>query len=301
MRTRAALRDLWPVAGPQIAAVVLMVGKYRLFLLLLGLLMAEALLAQAHFAFRMLEAALNVVRSAVFRIGLPQLCSLQHDRAALARCYGEIIRLGTLLGMPLCLGVALVADDLVAALLGPAWAGMGDAARIVALATIVTFPAGDQFCLFIALGRARWNLYAAAANLAVPLLALLIFRPHTPAGAALAWSTQNLVVTPILALVVLRTLDRSPLWFLREAAPGLVAGLAMVPAVLLVQEAMEASMPLLRLLAAVGAGGAVYLLVAWLAMGRRLPGLLRGKPPGGGPRQAAAAPPRRPALELAEG
>jgi O-antigen/teichoic acid export membrane protein len=296
---RAALRDLWPVAGPQITAVVLMVGRYRIFLLLLGLLLTEAALAQAHFAFRMLEAALSVVRSALSRIAMPRFCALQHDRAALARSFGEATELAPLLGLPIALGVALVADDLVAALLGPAWAGMGDAARIVGLAAAVGFLHGDQFSLFVALGKARWNLYAAVANLAVPLLALLVIRPDTPADAALAWSTQSLVVTPVLAVVVLRTLGRSPLWLLKRAAPALLAGAAMVPAVLAVQGAMAEFGPLPRLLGAVGAGAAVFLGVAWLALGRRLPAMLAAQPMLRA--QAEAAPEtRRKLAELAE-
>ncbi|HEV7266597.1 MAG TPA: oligosaccharide flippase family protein [Falsiroseomonas sp.] len=296
---RAALGELWPVAGPQIAAVVLMIGRYRIFLLLLGLLLAEAALAQAHFAFRLLEAALTVVRSALSRIAMPRFCALQQDRAALARSFGEASELAPLLGLPIAIGVALVAHDLVAALLGPAWAGMGDAARIVGLAAAVGFLHGDQFSLFVALGRARWNMIAAVANLAVPLLALLILRPETPAGAALAWSTQSLVVTPVLAAVVLRQLGRSPLWLLKRAAPGLVAGAAMVPAVLLVQEAMAEAAPLPRLLAGIAAGGVVFLTVAWLALGRRRPAMLAAQPEA----RAQGAPPpeaRRPAPALAE-
>lgn len=295
---RAALGDLWPVALPQIAAVVLMVGKYRIFLLALGLLLTQVALGHAHVAFRMLDAALFVAGSAVSRIAMPRLCALQGDRAALVRCYGEVAQLPSLIGLPLALGVALVADDLVAALLGPAWGGTAEAARIVALSACLTFLHGDQFSLFVALGRARLNMLAAVANLAVPLLALAVIQPQTAAGAALAWSAQALVVTPVLAVLVLRALGQSPFWLLRQSVPGLLAGAAMVPAVLLVQSALGGAPSLLRLLAAVAVGAAVFVGVAWLALGRRLPRALAARQParpGGG---AEVSAPRR--LELAE-
>lgn len=288
---RAALAELWPVAGPQISAVVLIVGKYRIFVLALGLLLGEAALAHAHVAFRMVDAALFVVWGAMARIAMPRLCALQNDREALARCYGDTAQLPALVGLPIALGVALVADDLVAALLGPAWAGTAEAARVVALAACVTFLHGDQFSLFVALGRARLNTLAAAANLAVPLLALLALRPQTAAGAALAWSAQSLLVTPVFAVVVLRLLGKSPLWLLRRAAPGVLAGSAMAAAVLLAQGAMAEAAPLARLLAAVAVGAAVFAAVAWLALGRRLPPALAqrggGEPPDGAARAAA--------------
>jgi PST family polysaccharide transporter len=273
---RAALAELWPVAGPQLAAVVLIVGKYRLFLLAVGLLLAEAALAQAHVAFRMVDAALFVVWGAVARIAMPRLCALQHNRAALAECYADAAQLPALIGLPIALGVALVADDLVQALLGPAWAGTADAARVVALAACLTFFHGDPFSLFVALGRARWNTGVAAANVVVPLVALALLQPMTPTGAALAWSVQSLVVTPVVAALVLRELGRSPLWLLRRAMPGAVAAAAMAAAVLGVQGAMAEAPPLARLLAAIGVGGAAFLGAAWLALGRRAPPALAG-------------------------
>jgi O-antigen/teichoic acid export membrane protein len=268
---RAALRELWPVAWPQLGALLLMVGKYRIFLLALGLLMAEAALAHANIAFRMVDAALVMAWTAVARIAMPRLCAVQQDRAALARCYGEVARLTALVGLPIALGVALVADDLVAGLLGPAWAGTADAARVAALAAALTFLHGDPFSLFVALGRARWNMLAAAASLAAPLLVLLVLRPQTAGGAALAWGSQAVLVTPALIWVVLRQLGRSLPWLLRQSAPGILAGATMVPAVLLVQLAMAESPPLGRLVVAAVVGAAVFLGTAWLALGRRLP------------------------------
>lgn len=268
---RSALGALWPVAGPQIGAIVLMVGKYRLFILALGLLLAEAALAQSHVAFRMLDAALVVAWSALTRIAMPRLCAVQTDREALARRYAEIAQLPPLICLPIALGVALVADDLVVGLLGPAWGGAAEAARVIALAACVTVFQGDPFSLFVAIGRARWNMVVGALGVAVPLLALLVLQPKTPAGAALAWASQCLVVTPVVMVLVLRALGKSPLWLLRPAVPGVIAAAAMVPAVLATQAALAEAPALLRLLAAAGVGAAAFGATAWVVLGRRLP------------------------------
>jgi PST family polysaccharide transporter len=271
-----ALRELWPVAGPQIAAVVVMVGKYRIFLLALGLVVAEATVALSHFAFRMLDAVLATVWQSVSRLSLPRLCRLQHDRPALAEAYGELAELQALMGLPLAVGVALTAPDLVHALLGPEWAETADAARIAGLAAALGFLHGDHSSLFVAVGKARRNFYTSLAALGVPLLALLVVRPVTPAGVALAWAIQSLVLPPVLAWLVLRELRRSPLWLARRVAPAAAATGAMAVAVLLVQQGLMADMPPLpRLLAAAAAGVAVFLPLAFLALGRRWPHALR--------------------------
>ena len=294
-----ALRELWPVAGPQVAGVAVNVGRYRIFLLALGLVVPQALLAVSHFAFRLVDAALGVVWQFAGRLAMPRLCALQHDREAMAEVYGDIARLQALLGLPICAGIALVAPDMVEVVLGPAGAGTAEASRVVALAAMAVVLHGDQSSLFVATGQARRNLHVAVALLVVPLAALALFRPTTPLGAAYVWSAQCLVVPPVLAWIVLRELRRPLRWLARKVAPAVVATAAMALAVLAVQSAF-AMPPLARLSASASLGAAVYATVAWVALGRRWPrGLLTAAAPAPDGRRAAnadaAAPPPGPA------
>ncbi len=286
-----ALRELWPVAGPQMAGVAVNIGRYRIFLLALGLVVPQALLALSHFAFRLLDAALGVVWQCAGRLAMPRLCALEHDREAMAETYGDIAQLQALLGLPICAGIALVAPDMVAVLLGPAWAGTGEATRIVGLAAMAVVLHGDQSSLFVAVGKARRNFHVAVALLVIPLAALALVRPETPLEAALVWSAQCLVVPPVLAFLVLRELRRPVRWLARKVAPAVAATAAMALAVLVVQHAI-AMPPLARLLAGASAGAAVYAAVAWAALGRRLPRALLTTPaPAPRPPGARAAPP----------
>lgn len=272
---RAALAELWPVALPQLASLVLMIGRYRIFLIAVGFMVAEAALAQAHFAFRMLDAVLVMVWQSVTRIALPRLCAAQADRHSLAEIHGQMTQLQALLGLSLSIGVALVAEDLVAALLGPEWAGTADAARIAGLCAAATFLHGNHFSLFVAVGKAHRNFQLAAAQLALPLAALLLFRPESAAGVAASWGASGVLMAPIMFALVLRELGRSSLWLLRQSLPAVVGSLAMVPTVLAVQAVMLQAAPMLRLLAASAAGGIAFLAVAWLALGARPPVALR--------------------------
>jgi O-antigen/teichoic acid export membrane protein len=289
---RGALRDLWPVAGPQVAGVAVTVGRYRIFLLALGLVVPQAVLALSHFAFRLLDGALGVVWQCAGRLAMPRLCALQDDRKAMAETYGDIAQLQALLGLPICAGVALVAPDMVAVLLGPAWAGTGEATRVVGFAAMAMVLHGDQSSLFVAVGKAKRNFHVAVAHLVVPLAALALVRPDTPLEAALVWAAQCLLVPPVLAFVVLRELRRPVSWLARKVAPAVAATAAMALAVLAVQNAF-AMPPPARLLASVAAGAAVYAAVAWVALGRRLPRALLTTPTG--PRRAPVAAPPRPA------
>jgi O-antigen/teichoic acid export membrane protein len=278
--SRTALAELWPVALPQVAAIVVMTGRYRLFLLALGLIVTEAVLAVSHIAFRMVDAAVLIVAHTTGRLGLPRLCALHADREAQAEAFGDLAQLQALLGMPLAAGIALTAPDLVAVVLGPAWAGAGQAAQIVGCAALLGFIHGEPFSLFVARGRARWNLAINVVALAVPLTALLLLQPTTPTGAALAWATQSLLLPPIFTWLVLREVRRSLPWLLARIAPAAVATAAMAAAVMTMQEALSLG-PGAELGASAVTGAATYAAVGFV--------LLRGRPPRALRRTAALA------------
>lgn len=277
----AALAALWPVALPQVTALVIMMGRYRLFLLALGISANEAVLAVSHLAFRMLDSVVLVVAQTTGRIGMPRLCALHADREAQAEAFGDLAQLQALLGLPAAAGIALIAPDLVALLLGPAWAGAGEAARIVGFAALLGFVHGEPFSLFVARGRARWNVWINLVALLVPLLALLLLRPATPQAAALAWASQSLILPPLLTVLVLRELRRTLPWLLLRVAPAIAGTAAMTLAVFAVQRSLDLG-PAGDLGAAVAVGGAAYLAVVLSLLRGRVPRALR--------RQTAEAP-----------
>jgi O-antigen/teichoic acid export membrane protein len=267
---RAAVAGLWPVAGPQVLAVFVMVGRYRLFLLALGLVTTEAVLAVCHFAFRMLDAALVMVWQATSRIAMPRLCGLQGDDHAQAEAFGDLAQLQALLGMPLAAGIALTAPDLVQALLGPAWTQTAHAAQIVGLTAVFTFIHGDTTSLFVARGKAKRNVAVATAATVIPLAALAIFQPDTPSGVALVWASQALIMPPVLTVLALREVNRPVTWLLARIAPALVATGALGATVIALELVLHVS-ALTELIVAAVLGSAVYVAVAWMMLRGRLP------------------------------
>lgn len=267
---RAALWELWPVAGPQIGAIFVAVGKYRLFLIALSFTAGHTVVALSHAAFRLLDAVVSVVYQSATRIGLPRLCAERADRAQLAEAYGDLAQLQALLGLPVTVGTALVAPAMVQSLLGPEWQEAGSAAQVVGLAAAFGFLAGDAGSLFVAIGKAKRNLVLAVASLVVPLALVLALRPATPTGVALCWASQFVLFTPVAAWLALREIDRSPWWLLGKAAPALLATAGMAGAVLALQAAVPMR-PGMGLLACAACGAAAYLALAAALLRLRLP------------------------------
>jgi O-antigen/teichoic acid export membrane protein len=194
----------------------------------------------------------------------------------MAEAYGELAQLQALLGLPVAIGVALTVPDLVQALLGPAWAGTAEAARVAGISAAAFFAMGSYGSLFVAIGRPKWNLYISVGSVAIQFGALAILRPTTPEGIAAVWAIPALILPPVILATVLRQLDRDLWWLAKRILPAALSTGAMTAAVLSTQAALDTS-PILKLLASALSGAAAFALVAWLSLGRRLPVALTWK------------------------
>lgn len=271
----ATLRDLAPVAGPQYAATVVDLSKYRALIVALSAILPAAAMAHAHVALRVVDGVVAPVAQIMARLALPRLCARQGDRPALVECYGRLVELQALLGLPAVVGVALVSPELVAVLLGPDWAGTADASAVAALGAVAPFLAGPHAALFIAVGRAGLNLRIALGTAAAQALALLALRPGSALEVALAMALAGAALAPVLAWLVLRELRRPPWWLLARLAPAGLACAAMALAVLLLRRGVPMA-PVAAMLASMALGGLVYGLAAGALLGFRRPAGLRG-------------------------
>lgn len=274
MLDRAALADLWPVAGPQLASVVMLAGRYRIFIIVLGMMATAHVVAVCNVGFRLLDSLLMVVASSTLRITLPRLSALQDSPEGLAETYGETAQFQALLGWPMAAGVALTAHNLVIGLMGPQWQSAASGTRIVACTALIAYSYGDVGSLWVAVGKARINSFTSAAAVLVPIAGLLLLRPQTPWAAALCWGATGLLLAPPNVYLALREIRRSPVWLLRHTWPAYVATACMVAAVLAAGPLLPAA-PLLALLCQAALGAAVFVVVAFVALGRRLPRALK--------------------------
>ncbi|MBX6746415.1 MAG: oligosaccharide flippase family protein [Acetobacteraceae bacterium] len=224
-----------------------------------------------HIAFRLLDVALAVVTGATARLAMPRLAALQHDRAALARAYGELTQLQALIGLPVTVGMAIAAPRLIELLLGGPWLAAAGPARLVALAAVPLLLVGPASALWLAVGRTRMNLLMHAIAFAVPLLLLALLRPAGPEGAALCWIGGSLAVPPMQLWLILRELGRPLSWLLGQLLVPVAATLAMAGAAGWVALRMAGEPAITALPVTALAGAAVYLLAVLLALRGRWP------------------------------
>jgi len=226
------------------------------------------------------------ISSVAFMLSSPMMAELQTDIAAMRRAFFRAVRLTSAIALPASAGMALVADDMVAVLLGPKWLPAVPVLRLLCVYAAVR--AVDVLLPPVLFARRRqrflfWYflvlLFAVAAAAALGALWGRAFRQTDGS----TWAAPGAVVllTPVYCgLMVIMTKEVlaelkgsfSDLW--RQTWPILGATAAMAAVVLLVREvtfAARTEPPLFELIL-LSVAGAVTYLGALFALGRTVIG-----------------------------
>lgn len=202
----ASVRSLLTIGVPLTASTLVLIGRYRLFAVLIGGTAGAAVLGQVHIAFRLVDTVRELTFTALWRLMLPALSEYQQNRQAMLAQVDRWLRRSVAVIVPLCLLLGIGLTQVVAIAMGPKWAATGHAAMpLVALMawSTLTFPAGVAL---IAVGQARFTLYANLAGLVASSAGVLLLRPTDPWEAVMIWTVSQVLVSPYSLWVNARAL-----------------------------------------------------------------------------------------------
>jgi PST family polysaccharide transporter len=202
----AAVRSLLIVGGPLTGSTLVLIARYRLFAVLIGVTAGATVLGQVHIAFRLVDTIRELTFTALWRLMLPVLSEHQHDRRAMLAQVDHWLRWCAIVVFPMCVLLAIGLTQVVSELMGPKWASAGQAAvpliGLLAWSTLA-FPSGVAL---IATGQARFTLYANLAGLIASSAGVLLFRPMDPWHAVMIWTLSQVLVSPYSLWVNARAL-----------------------------------------------------------------------------------------------
>jgi len=95
-------------------------------------------LGQFVFARRIVEGTATILNSPIRSTALSTFSAIQHDPLRVRRIYAEGLALTTVFVFPTCVGIVVLAPEIVAVLAGPRWAASVPLLRLLALASIRT-------------------------------------------------------------------------------------------------------------------------------------------------------------------
>ncbi|HET9511970.1 MAG TPA: oligosaccharide flippase family protein, partial [Sphingomonas sp.] len=186
---------------------------------------------------------------------------IQDDGTSMASAFLKSVRIIFLAAMPFYLGLAVVADPLVAVVLGDKWLATGPVVTLLALAMpfmtlqVLFAPASD------ARGHPEISARNSATGAVVLGIAFLIGAQWGVRGLGIAWIAAYPLYLAICARRTLPVIGVGTSDVLRAVAVPVLAATAMAAGVWLVDRSLPVLPTLLRLGVLVCCGGAIYLAV----------------------------------------
>jgi PST family polysaccharide transporter len=227
-------------------------------------------------AYQVLLLPLGQLNGPLSAVAIPALSGLRGEPERYRRYYAQLLSLIAWITLPPIACMAVLADPLIAILLGPRWGAAAPIFQVLALAALFQPLADSTSWLYVSRGRTdrmlRWGLIAS------PLI-LLSFAAGLPWGALGVAASYAICVNALLLPLFAFAFAGSPV-ALRDLSGALARPLLAAAAAALgcawAQGAPAADALAWRLLAGAG-GGALGLLaagLAWPAARRELRGLL---------------------------
>ncbi len=210
------------------------------------------------------------VSAVVVRVLFPTLANLQDDPQRLRTVYLKAVSAIAALTFPMMVGVAAVADDLVAVVFGSAWSNMTPILRIVCWATLVQSVATTAGTVLMSTGNTRAAFHNTVGFLVAMIIAQLIGVQWGLIGAAIAFAIVSIASYFALIISALARISMPIKYFLRAIFGPLAASLVMFASLLPIQAMLADVSPPARLVLTIICGAAIYML-GILLFARHLP------------------------------
>jgi PST family polysaccharide transporter len=237
--------------------------------LLLGWCWGPVVLGFYQRAYNLLLMPINQINAPLSAVAVPALSRAQSDPARFNRFFLNALQLAVSSTLPLVLGIAIFADEVVLLWLGRDWMECAQLFRILSIAAAVGAVTNPVGWLLVSLGHTRKYRIMGLVNSTVVVISFVIGLPYGATGVAFSYSMAMLLLTP-------------PTWVyvLHGTSINLAAvGRAMAPPFLACLPAAAAGWALLNLQipglshAAIGSAaalsfGALYALVLLKGLGK---------------------------------
>jgi PST family polysaccharide transporter len=245
--------------APTLGAVALFNLQARIVILFVGQVFGATVLGYVHVAQRVVQAVSDFASAAAYQLVLPLLARHQGDGGALANGFRRATGLFTAAVLPLLIGIAAVAPDVIAIGFGAAWQPAVLPLQLLALSLAFSFIRQPAGMVFQAAGRPGYNFASTCVSFAVTVAGLLTFGPLS-----LAWTLAVLVLRPIVTVPLGGWLMRRITGLglgaqLQPACGPLMSSVAMAAVVFAMTPLLVSWPPMGRLAALVALGATVYL------------------------------------------
>jgi O-antigen/teichoic acid export membrane protein len=229
--------------------------------LLIGKFVGAAALGAYTLAYNIMLFPFTRIAGSVQKVLGPAFARMQNDKPRLADSWIRAVRLLATAAVPLLFGIAVVAPDFVAVVLGSKWAQTAPILQVLAWVGLIQSLQSLNTDVLQALGLAsrvfRFTIIFTTSH----LVAFVVGLHWGVIGVAAGYAISTTLVEPIYTVMTARAVGISPLRILAAVRGVVEAGVLMAVTVFVARELMLGwGVPtLLRLVACVAVGGVAFL------------------------------------------
>jgi O-antigen/teichoic acid export membrane protein len=233
--------------------------------LLIGKFLGAASLGFYDLAYRLLLFPLANISQVIGRVMFPSLSAIQHDKSVVRQAYLKTTRYVAAVSFPLMTGLFVLAPEFVRVLFGAQWERSILLVRILSLVGLSQSIGATVGWIYMSQGRTdvlfRWGL----ASVCVIATSFVVGLRRGVEGVAIAYAVASYILAYPNLAIPFRFIDLSFASFAKRFAPILSAtalmGVGVTALSLWLKSLGLAELPVL--IASIGAGAVLYLMLLW--------------------------------------
>lgn len=225
--SRSHARDLMPYSAFLTATRIVNFCSKHVDRYLVGLLMGPAALGVYTLAYRVHDTLSFLIVQGVANVGMSTFARLQAERERMRRALYTAIELGGLAAIPVFLGVAAAAPNLVVTFFGEDWRESGTILTVISLLGVPGLVSNFAGAVIRATGSAGLLLALLTASAVANVIVVLASVQHGLVVVSLAILLRNLAFVPVYLWIMQRLVGARPGECLARFLPGFLAALAM--------------------------------------------------------------------------
>lgn len=176
----------------------------------------------------------DILHAVISTLSLPALSSVEHDKQAFRTLVVTLLRYSSMLALPVFIGGALCADQIIAAFMTDKWLPASETFRFACIVQIFRTAASSYENIFIALNRTGFTITLNAATIVAQVAGFIVGSQFGAFGLSLSWAALSAIAFFSWSGIVSRTIEIPILQMLKPLAAPLAATLLMAATVLAV-------------------------------------------------------------------
>jgi len=224
----SCLRELSSFGVSILGSNILAFFNNNLDTLLIGYFLGEVALGYYAIAYRVLQVLTQLLIGTVNQVTLPLLSRLQTEPVRFLNAFYKIVGFGSLVALPIFLGVATLAPELVTVVFGQQWIPAAPIMRVLAFCGIFYIVLFFNTSAFVAMGRPNVRLRLEFFNVALNTVGCLIAVQWGVLAVAYAYALSDFLVIPLSVWMLNKLLKISVKDYIKPLCPAVAFTLVTV-------------------------------------------------------------------------